>query len=371
MSGGSTESDNNSKEDTDHDALSVDSREEDPNLDASSVDDIGTANTMRERAGETKFKTWLTLDGHRIVVAGLLAMLIFGVFVFGGTFFYQYYLTDAQTADTVETLFSTMISAIITGVTLVLTISQIVISQENGPLGDQRKRMNDTMDFREYTKEITGTPTPADPSAFLRSLILESKDYAERLRKSVHDNDNEDLRGEVSEFTDSLIGNAETAADKLEGQTFGSYTVVSAALDYNYGWKIFQVERIVDEYSDALTDETRVILDDLKTALSMFGPAREHIKTLYFEWELISLSQNILYLSVPALTVAGFMTTFLGGSALPGVTLGVPNLIWITAAAFAVTSLPFLLVISYIARVATIAKRTLAIGPFILRESQR
>lgn len=350
---------------------SIDTREEDPNLDASSVDDIETANTMRERTGETKLKVWLTLDGHRLVVAGLLAMLIFGVFVFGGTFFYQYYLTDAQTADTVETVFSTMITAIITSVTLVLTISQIVISQENGPLGDQRKRMNDTMDFREYTKEITGTPTPADPSAFLRSLILESKDYAETLRESVQDNGSEDLRGEVDEFTNSLVGNAEAAADKLEGRKFGSYAVVSAALDYNYGWKIFQVERIADDHSDALTEETRVILDDLKTALSMFGPARQHIKTLYFEWELISLSQNILYLSVPALIVAGFMTTYIGGSALPGVTLGVPNLIWITAAAFAVTSLPFLLLISYIARVATIAKRTLAIGPFILRDSQR
>lgn len=356
---------------SDDSAKSIDSREEDPNFDVSDVDNIRTENTIRERIGETKLKTWLTLNGHRLVVTGLLAMLIFGVFVFGGTFFYQYYLTDAQTADTVETVFSTMISAIITGVTLVLTITQIVVSQENGPLGDQRKRMNGTMDFREYTKEITGTPTPADPSAFLRSLILESKDYAETLRESIHDNDNEDLRREVDEFTDSLIGNAETAADKLEGRTFGSYTVVSAALDYNYGWKIFQIERITDNYSDSLTAETRMIFDDLKTALSMFGPAREHIKTLYFEWELISLSQNILYLSVPALTVAGFMTTYVGGAALPGVTLGVPNLIWITAAAFAVTSLPFLLLISYIARVATIAKRTLAIGPFILRESQR
>nr|WP_224829406.1 hypothetical protein [Saliphagus infecundisoli] len=326
---------------------------------------------MRERTGETKLKVWLTLDGNRLVVTALLALLIFGVFVLGGTFFYQYYLTDAQTADTVETVFSTMISAIITGVTLVLTISQIVISQENGPLGDQRDRMNGTMEFREFTKEIFGSPTPADPSAFLRALILESKEYAEKLRESVHDNDDEDLQGEVDEFTNSLIGNAEAAADKLEGRKFGSYTVVSAALDYNYGWKIFQVERLTDEHSDALTEETRVILDDLKTALSMFGPAREHIKTLYFEWELISLSQNILYLSVPALIVAGFMTTYIGGSSLPGVTLGVPNLIWITAAAFAFTSLPFLLLISYIARVATISKRTLAIGPLILRDSQR
>ncbi|WP_224337502.1 hypothetical protein [Haloprofundus halobius] len=350
---------------------SIDTQREDPNLKSSSTEDIGTANTMRQRSGETRIKTWFFLNGSRLVVAGLLAMLIFGVFVFGGTFFYQYFLTDTQTADTVETVFSTMISAIITGVTLVLTITQIVISQENGPLGDQRERMSNTMDFREYTEELIGSPTPADPSAFLRALILESREYAEKLRDSVADSNSDDLRGEIEEFTNSLIGNADAATDKLEGRSFGSYTVVSAALDYNYGWKIFQVERIADDHRDELPDETVGILDDLKTVLSMFGPAREHIKTLYFEWELISLSQNILYVSVPALIIAGFITMYLGGNSLVGGTLGVPNLIWVTALGFAITCLPFLLLISYIARIATIAKRTLAIGPFILRESQR
>ena len=352
-------------------ADTIDTQEEDTELSQESTDDIGTANTMRERSGESRLKIWLFLSGHRLAVASLLGLLIFGVFVLGGTYFYQYLLTDAQTADTIETLFSTMISAIITGVTLVLTISQIVISQENGPLGEQRERMSNTMDFRDYTEELTGAPSPADPSAFLRALILESKDRAEKLREAVASSDNEDLRGEVDEFTNSLIENADTVSDELEGQTFGSYTVLSGALNYNYAWKIFQTERIADDYQDDASEETFQALDELKTVLSMFGPAREHIKTLYFEWELISLSQNILYLSVPALIVAGFMTTYLGGSSLSGVFLGVSVLIWVTSAAFTLTTLPFLLMISYIARVATIAKRTLAIGPFILRSSQR
>lgn len=352
-------------------ADTIDTQEEDTELDQESIENIGTANTMRERSGETRAKVWFFLSGHRLVVTTLLALLIFGVFVLGGTYFYQYLLTDTQTADTIETLFSTMISAIITGVTLVLTISQIVISQENGPLGDQRERMSNTMDFRDYTEELTGAPSPADPSAFLRALILESKDRAEALRESVADSSNDDLRGEVDEFTNSLIENADTVSDELENQSFGTYTVLSGALDYNYGWKVFQTERLANDYQDDASAETFQALDELKTILTMFGPAREHIKTLYFEWELISLSQNILYVSVPALTVAGFMTTFMGGSSLSGVVLGVSVLVWVTSIAFVITCLPFLLLISYIARVATIAKRTLAIGPFILRNSQR
>ena len=352
-------------------ADTIDTQEEDTELKQESIENIGTANTMRERSGETRLKVWLFLRGNRVVVTGLLAMLIFGVFVLGGTVFYQNFLTDVQAQDTIETLFSTMISAIITGVTLVLTISQIVISQENGPLGDQRERMSNTMDFRDYTEELTGSPTPPDPSAFLRALILESKDHAEQLRESIADNDNDDLRGEVDEFTNSLIENADTVSSRLDGKSFGSFDVLSGALDYNYGWKVFQTERIADTYTDDLSAESFETLDELKTVLTMFGPAREHVKTLYFEWELISLSQMILYLSVPALIVAGFMTTFLGGSSLSGVVLGVSVLVWVTSISFVITCLPFLLLISYIARIATIAKRTLAIGPFILRDSQR
>ncbi len=46
------------------------------------------------------------------------------------------------------------------------------------------------------------------------------------------------------------------------------------------------------------------LLNELKIALSMFGPAREHVKTLYFEWALVTLSQLILYAAIPALAVA-------------------------------------------------------------------
>jgi len=44
-------------------------------------------------------------------------------------------------------------------------------------------------------------------------------------------------------------------------------------------------------------------------------------------------------------------------------TLGLPNLLLIVAGAFTVSVLPFLLLLSYILRIATVAKRTLAIGP--------
>ena len=345
--------------------------DDDTVIDVDTDADIGTANTMRERADESRLKLWVMLGANRLLVTGLLALGFFISFVIFGEVLYPAFQSDIQSGDTIETIFSTMLGAIITGTTLVLTISQLVISQENGPLGDQHERMSNTMDFREYTENLIGTPTPADPSAFLREIVNGVERRASAFRDAVAEKENDRLRGEADEFTESVTGNADEVKNELDGARFGSFDVLFAALNFNYGWKIFQVERMADDHADDLTDEEMVILDELKTTLTMFGPAREHIKTLYFEWALIDLSQLIVYTSVPALLVAGSMLTFLGGSSIAGTTFGIGNLLWLVCGALTVTLLPFLLLIAYIARIATVAKRTLAIGPFILRDSQR
>ena len=343
--------------------------ESETEMETSGDTDISTANTMRERAEESRLKLYVMLSANRLVVTAALGVLMFAAFVAVGSL--GGFHDNLNTGDTKATIFSTMLGAIITGTTLIVTISQLVISQENGPLGDQHERMSNTMDFRDYIGDVAKEPVPVDPSAFLRTLVDETQQRAEALRDSVSGSDDDELREEVDEFTDSLTGNADAVREELDGERFGSFDVLYGALDFNYGWKIFQVERIAHEHADAIDEDTETLLSELKTALSMWGPAREHIKTLYFQWALIDLSQLILYVSVPALLVAGGMLAFFGTGRLPGATLGVRNVLWVVGAAFTATALPFLLLVSYIARIATVAKRTLAIGPLILRGSQR
>ncbi|WP_130499781.1 hypothetical protein [Natrinema hispanicum] len=326
---------------------------------------------MRERAGESHLKIWLLLGANRLHVTAVLTLVVFVGFVAAVTLLPKPLTPQLQTGDTIETMFSTMLSAIITGTTLVVTIGQLVLSQENGPLGDQRDRMENSMDFRDFTEELIGSPSPADPSTFLREIVGVAQQRAEDLREQVSGNDADGLQEDVDEFTDSLVGNSETVRDQLEGASFGTFDVLFAALNYNYGWKIFQVERIANEYEDDLSEDELALLDELKTALSLFGPAREHVKTLYFEWALVSLSQMILYAAVPALVIAGIMLTVVDAGTFPGQTLGVANMTLAIGLAFTITLVPFLLFTAYVLRIVTAAKRTLAIEPLILRDSQR
>jgi hypothetical protein len=264
-------------------------------------------------------------------------------------------------------VFQAYITALITGVTLVVTLSQLVLSQELGPLGSQRQRMSTAMSFRADVEQIFDESSPAEPAAFLRALIDNSKDAAESLREEVAGHSNDEIEEQVDQLVDNIVTNAEVVSDEIEDRTFGEYAVVKAALDYNYEWMIDQARSIRDTYTEELSDEAVRALIDLIDILSFFGPAREHIKTLYVQWELVNLSRRILYLAIPALAVSSALASYLTPTSFSGTTLGISNLLWINSAGITISSLPFLLLAVYIFRLTTIAKRTLAIGPFILR----
>jgi len=107
------------------------------------------ADRMRERAGESRLKLWVLMDAPRWqVTAGLLAV-VFGSLVAAGSLSPVSLGAAVSNSDPIETLFQALVTAIITGVTLVVTITQLVLSPELGPVGDQRERMEGSTAFRD------------------------------------------------------------------------------------------------------------------------------------------------------------------------------------------------------------------------------
>jgi ABC-type multidrug transport system fused ATPase/permease subunit len=342
---------------------------------ADAESETDTADTMRERAGENRVKLWLLLRANRLVVAGVLTVAVFVAFVAVAVVLSPSLAEKVGASDPIETLFASMITAIVTGATLVVTIGQLVLTQENGPLGDQQDRMDGTLAVRESVADLTGAPTPTDPAAFLDAILGAAAERARDLRDSVSDqggdgSDRDALRDDVDDLAAGVTENADAVRGQLDGAEFGSFDVVFAALNFDYGPKIGRIERIAAEHDEALTDDERDLLGELKESLSLFGPGREHVKTLYFQWALIDLSRLILYAAVPALLVAGLTLAAVDAGTFPGSTLGVDHVTLVVGGAFAVTLLPFSLFVSYLLRVLTLAKRTLAIGPLVLRDSE-
>jgi hypothetical protein len=329
------------------------------------------ADRMRERAGESRVKLWVLLDADRRVVAAVPVVVTFLALVVLGTLDPSPLPEAVGDKDPIETTFQGFLTAIITGVTLVVTLNQLVLSQELGAVGDQRERMDEAMAFREDAEGAIDAPAaPPEPAAFLQSVVDATSARAADLADAVAEADDDRLRERVDGLVDSIEGNADAVTGRLADAQFGTFGVLAAALDYNYSWKVYEARRIRNTHD--LSEEADRALDRLTEALTFFGPAREHFKTLYFQWEIVNLSRAILYAAVPALLVSVGMILFVDDpGTVTGTTLGVGNLLWVVSGAVALALVPFMLLLSYVLRIATVAKRTLAIGPFVLRESDR
>ena len=315
-------------------------------------------------------KTYLLLDAHRwLVAAGILGL--FFLTVLGLVAIDPVPLHEAlQSSDTAETLFQALVTTVVTGVTLVISINSLVISQELGAVGDQRSRMSGSLDFRDDAAEaIDAVVSPKEPAAFLQALLERSRERAADLDAAVASVTDADVRNDVSAFADRVRSEADRGIEGLEGGQFGTFNVVSAALDFGYSVKIQEGKRIAREYDDTLDEAATEAIENILQVMELFGPAREHVKTLYVQWELVNLSRAIVYAAVPALVVSvGALLTLDNPGSITGQTLGVANVSWLVVGAATVSLAPFAILLAYIVRIATVIKRTLAIGPFVLRD---
>ncbi|AEN05673.1 hypothetical protein Halar_1973 [halophilic archaeon DL31] len=336
------------------------------------MSDDGPSDTMRERAAGSTAKLWLLLRADRRLFAlGVVAFLFVGV-VAGGLLHptpVQLLITDG---DPMDTLAQALVTSTITGVTLVLTLSQLVLSQEQGAVGDQRGRMEDAMTFRtDVAALLQRDVSPAEPSSFLGALIGATERRADELEDAVDTSADAAVVDRVTTLVDRIRENGEQARAGLDGATFGEFEVIQSALDYNYSWKLYAARRLRATHEDDLNETALDALDSLVETLELFGPAREHFKTLYFQWELTSLSRLILWVSLPSLLVSMWALLFFDANAVPGTLLGIPYSLLQVAAVVALSLLPFAVLLAYILRIVTVTKRTLSIGPFILRETDR
>jgi len=325
---------------------------------------------LRERVEESRTKLWFLLEVDRWLVAGAVLAAVFFPLLFAG---YLYPAAEAsiRTSSPVNLVFQGFLMATITGVTLVLTLNQLVLSQELGAVGDQRERMAGAMEFRDDVADAVQAPVgPARPAQFLRALVQIAGERAADLAIAENGAD-EQLTDDVTDLTDSLIENADSVSANLDGATFGEFDVISAGLNFNYSWKLFTAQRIEAEYGETLDDDEAEALDRLIEVLKLFGPAREHFKTLYFQWELVNLSRTILVSAIPALVVSTAMVMFFNEATYSATVLGVETLVLVLVVATAVSVFPFAILLAYVLRIATVAKHTLSIGPFILRGTNK
>jgi hypothetical protein len=216
---------------------------------------------------------WFLINENRWLVAAILLAVSFVVIAIAGTFFPQPFETSLST-DQVRSLFQSIFLAIVTSVALTLTISQLILSG----------RMQDEIQFRKdaQTSMDVGVP-PATPTGFLRTLLLGANQDAMTLREQVAEEPDSEATAEAAELADLIADHSDRIMDDLDDAEFGTFETLSAVLDFNYSWKTRTARRLRGRHEDELSAETNRLLGELVQNLSLFGPARQYFKLLYYQ----------------------------------------------------------------------------------------
>ena len=324
--------------------------------------------TIWERTDESRLKMRFLISANRWLVVGAFSLLGFlslvGLELVGPSS-----LENVLVGDALGAVFGSLIIAIVTSVTLVLTVAQIVLSEQMNELKDHRANLEGEIEFREEIEEMSGVAvSPVQPNQFFRLLLSLVEAQATDVADAIEESGRAEELAAVLAYTDELVEHSRSVSDDLQNAEFGSFDVLLPVLHYNYSWKIHAGRALRDEHDlPVVADES---FGELIRTLRHFAPTREYFKTHYFQWEIINTARSILYGAVPALAVAAYVVMAFDPSAVGGTLLGIPVLYLALSATYVVVLLPFTVLLAYLLRILTVVKRTLDIGPFILRHTE-
>ncbi|ELY92644.1 hypothetical protein [Natrialba taiwanensis] len=313
-----------------------------------------------ETAAESPIKRWLLLDGNRLLIAGILAgglyILVVGCQLAG--------VIEVTDAEAVGSLYSALVGGTLPFITIVLAINQLVLSQELGWPNELTERFERMTEFQRRVEGVTDvTVSPASPAAFLEVIVQATVDRGRQLPASMTADATARQREEVARFVHELEADGEAVAGTLSEAEFGTFEALSAVLGHHQGNYYHASRFFKAEWSEGF-EETQP-LEDLIELLGLLAIARQTFKTLYVQHELAVLSRLLLYVGFPTLVGGGLLVV-----SYPTLVTTVSStavLLAIAAGGVALVFLPFVVLLSYALRIATIAARTADFGPFVPR----
>jgi len=331
-------------------------------VDETRDDEHSRSGLVHERFRESPVERWVLLDGNRYALAAVFSV---GVFAVNAAIGFAGFVPVAD-SETATALVAAIVGGTLPFITIVLAVNQLVLSQELGWAGELEDRFEAMTSFRRTVEERTATPvSPAAPADFLRLVVEAVVDSAEALRPAADRVDDPDLAARVEEFVDAVASEGELVSEALDGADFGTFDALSPVLGHFNGSHLYVARTIRTHHGDELSEEDAETLDALVELFGDLAVARQTFKTLYMQYELAHLSKLLLYVGFPTLLGGGiFMMTY--GRIVEAV--GDPAaLVVVVSGVVTLVFLPFVVLLVYTVRIATIASRTADFGPFVPR----
>lgn len=311
---------------------------------------------------------WFLLEGSRYAVIGSLLLLTFvSVLAIGSvwTFKMQNLLTETQAVQSVLVSF---LGGIILLVSIVVSINSIVLSHDITAINAQEERIEGTIEFRRDIGRIADTDeTPTDPKTFLHVMAEVIQERAHAL-KDVDREVDEEFSEDIKEYAEAIAETAHELEDSIDRPHGGEFKPLWLGLETDYGPMMNSMHDFTSTYRDQLSDDKKDQFDELIQLFELFATGQEYFKTLYYSREIPDLSRTLLITSLPAIIITVWSVLAINAHLFPNFWLfGLPPLLTFVAFTFTVSLAPFIILTAYTLRIATVTRRTAALGPFVLR----
>ncbi|MFC6767728.1 hypothetical protein [Natrinema soli] len=308
----------------------------------------------------TRFREWFLVEGNRLTVT---ATVLIGIFVLL-VGLYELGVITFVNPNSVTRVASGMIAGTFSLVTLVVSVNQLILSQEFSAVGKARDRLDGVMEFRQAVADDAAVPaSPASPTRVLELIVESIHHDATGLADAVATHDDDELRETVVRYTNGVRERTDQIEDRIEKSSFDTFSAVSAAITYDESWHLYVGTHLRGEYADSLSPAAMAQLDDLIESLELFHVAREQFKTTYLQQELTRFSQLTVYCGVPSILSAILVGLLYADVTGPSVSAAV--LPYVVSVLILIVLSPLALLVSYILRTATITRRTASVGPMV------
>ncbi len=316
--------------------------------------------------GKLKLRRWVLLEANRLAVTGALLTFVFVTLMGVGTvwtFEMQNLLTETSA---VENLLDTFLSGMILLVSIVVSINSIVLSHDITSVGNQEDRIQGAMKYRENLGRLTDTgESPTDPASFLQLMSRVISERAELLESEVKGSDGE-IPESIQEYASSIKDTA-THLGTVDELTGAEFAVLWKGMDFDYGPHMDRSRTLKSARDTNASESVQDRFESLIQAFETFAIGKEYFKTLYYTQEVSHLSRTLLVIALPAILFNSVTVLAINARIFPDVwVFGLPPLQSFVATAFTVSLAPYLLLTSYMLRLATVAQRTSSAGIFSL-----
>ena len=311
-------------------------------------------------------REWLLMSGNRVFVTVvgflLLAGLLAGLVGSG--------LVPFRSETPVLFLLFALIAANFTLIAIVTSLSQFVLGRRLETPGEIRRKIDDTIDYREEVGRSVGESViPVQPDAFLLMLFRHASTELDILGDRQLEGRTRFAREELETLVTDLRAHVDYVIDVLNRPSSGVKHALFVSLNADYESSVYQAWHLQWEHADEFTTEAAEPLARLAGTLQHIEVASRLFKTVFIESEVSELSRYLLYVGLPV-QLAAVALTLVYTTPGPEPPLPVATLRVVVPAVIAAGFAPFLLLTAYVVRLTVVAHRTADTFPFSSRFSK-